>query len=545
MEFFNGRVDLSFMMKYEVHSSDGAWVAWSTLSASEVENLSHIATGHFSSDPRVATVSLISENQIQLGLQLDTHYATGPAGHTVFINSKLFDLVAKPESMDLHHLKAWAEKASARNLFHLWVLTKVNSIQDSVLPPAIIDLEEIAEMQVASISNLQNLNQTELGQKKPFSLAIDISWFGNFMTGAQVAFANQLRTLEMNDSVHKIYLLTPGEAPQGIRDFIESGKTVIAPDSRKLSVDILWRPIQADRSFDFCNLKIQHTYQVISILDFIAYENPTYRKSHRIWKNYRKQFRHALSESDLILAISQDVKNLIVRRMPFLDSNRIKVVPLGVDHISKKSSQIAIHIEHENPYFLFIGTDYTHKNLDFAVRVCEKVRESCAELKLIVIGLNRNDLHTNSKWVEYQGFVSDEIKSDLISRATAVLYPTSAEGFGFIPFEAAALDTPTLFTEFGPLAEEISSLYQPKSWSVNEYSELGVRILTDPSFEQELVKEIKNAATHYSWINSTEALLQAFTEIQDFDSLNHKAVINPPNKLEKLKETLEIRLKLI
>ena len=38
----------------------------------------------------------------------------------------------------------------------------------------------------------------------------------------------------------------------------------------------------------------------------------------------------------------------------------------------------------------------------------------------------------------------------LLANAACVLYPTSAEGFGLLPFEAASFGTPCVHVAFGP-----------------------------------------------------------------------------------------------
>ncbi len=57
-----------------------------------------------------------------------------------------------------------------------------------------------------------------------------------------------------------------------------------------------------------------------------------------------------------------------------------------------------------------------------------------------------------------------------MANAAAVLYPSSAEGFGFVPYEAAALGTPSTFTAFGPLAEISRIADVPRTWSVDAYA---------------------------------------------------------------------------
>ena len=42
------------------------------------------------------------------------------------------------------------------------------------------------------------------------------------------------------------------------------------------------------------------------------------------------------------------------------------------------------------------------------------------------------------------GYVTSEERTWLLGNAAAVLYPSSAEGFDFLPYEAAALNTPQL-----------------------------------------------------------------------------------------------------
>ena len=72
---------------------------------------------------------------------------------------------------------------------------------------------------------------------------------------------------------------------------------------------------------------------------------------------------------------------------------------------------------------------------------------------------------------ERLGFVIPDVSSAernwLLKHAELVLYPTSAEGFGLIPHEAAAFGTPTVMVPFGPFAERLPDLpVAPPDWGV-------------------------------------------------------------------------------
>ena len=54
--------------------------------------------------------------------------------------------------------------------------------------------------------------------------------------------------------------------------------------------------------------------------------------------------------------------------------------------------------------------------------------------------------------------VTSEERNWLLRHASICLYPTSNEGFGLVPFEAARFGTPTVFTRVGPLAEVLDGV---------------------------------------------------------------------------------------
>jgi hypothetical protein len=88
------------------------------------------------------------------------------------------------------------------------------------------------------------------------------------------------------------------------------------------------------------------------------------------------------------------------------------------------------------------------------------------------------------------------------------LYPSSAEGFGFVPYEAAILGTPPTFTNFGPLKEISQITTIPSSWNATEYATDLAQLLTDPPFAQQRVSELREVILASTW----NQFAQEFTE---------------------------------
>ena len=83
-----------------------------------------------------------------------------------------------------------------------------------------------------------------------------------------------------------------------------------------------------------------------------------------------------------------------------------------------------------------------------------------------------------------------------------VLYPSSAEGFGFVPYEAAHTDTSS-FT--GPLAELSGVRDAPSRWSVDELAADLTRLLTQGDAAAGRVADLQRVRTELTWGGSLSA----------------------------------------
>lgn len=99
--------------------------------------------------------------------------------------------------------------------------------------------------------------------------------------------------------------------------------------------------------------------------------------------------------------------------------------------------------------------------------------------------------------------------------ASLVLYPTSAEGFGLVPFEAAQLGTPTVFVPFGPLLELGGDQLpvRPIDWSPQALGDAAEEVLADPAVARSQVAACLKAGSQYSWSRAAAGFAAAYRTV--------------------------------
>jgi glycosyltransferase involved in cell wall biosynthesis len=486
-------------------------------------------TRRIDADPRIASLSLVP------GPKGSNEWlrAAAAAGPLTAVATDLTDLVGPLDADAPESVEAWLLKASERGLWHDWWVTGDTDVAraEGSRAPAAVDVVEADDPSSSHHAALRHYTP----RAGRLTVTVDVTWLGPHETGAQVLTTAALGALALQDGVTAIRLVGLTELPSYAAHLTGHPKIeLIAPGDDAPRSDVVWYPNQIDGRSNIAAARRLGARVVATYLDLIAYDIPRYHGSPEAWHAYRALQRRIALSVDGITTISADVAQRLLEEVPRLDTERVLPLPLGLDHVSfeqapdQPGDDLAdlVRALGGKRFVAVLGNDFQHKNRDFAIKVWEQALQAGQPCDLVLAGLHvrsssskdsEDDLiarHLDLRGrIHVVGHVSSKSRAWLLANATALLYPTSAEGFGFVPYEAAAMGTPTVFTDFGPLREVAGVAGLPSGWSVEQHAADLVAILADDQAAQARVNALREAIARLTWAGFARELAAFFERI--------------------------------
>ena len=317
-------------------------------------------------------------------------------------------------------------------------------------------------------------HQVAVAKVRGLRVLIDGTCLGPKEMGTQVQTLSLIAGLLLRDDVRSVCVALPGEIPPYAAATLGQPKiqVLVSPTANFVGVepaDILHRPFQPDRELPIDQWRTVASRIVVTVQDLIGFEIGSYHADGSTWMQYRAALRAAVKAVDGVVVISGDALAQVERQRLSIDPGRLFVVPNGTDHlVGDEDTRIPVELARRglvaNPFLLVLGANYSHKNRDVAIGIWRELRARGFSHQLVMVGAAVP--FGSSRWEEAQVLESsmhDQLfsvpdvdsagRNWLLKHADLVLYPTAAEGFGLVPFEAARFGTPTVSVRFGPLAE--------------------------------------------------------------------------------------------
>ena len=225
--------------------------------------------------------------------------------------------------------------------------------------------------------------------------------------------------------------------------FLERYRDVRIKDERQI--------IFHSSHYRICN---QHNVKNITTVHDFTYEYfvKGIAKGVHIWQKYK-----AIKKSDIIICISKNTKADLMRFLPEIPEQKIRVIYNGVSDdyypiINDSNAQY-------NDYILFVGGRQSYKNFEFAiscVRHCQK--------KLLIVGslLTDKERKTVIECLGSEGYKeivhpSNNLLNQIYNSVFCLLYPSLYEGFGIPVIEAQKAGCPVIALNSSSIPEIIGN----------------------------------------------------------------------------------------
>lgn len=168
-----------------------------------------------------------------------------------------------------------------------------------------------------------------------------------------------------------------------------------------------------------------------------------------------------VNKNDAVITVSESTRDELIQRG--YNADKIKIIHNGVSF--KPWDKEKWCNKEENPTFIYAGRYSPYKGIDVAVEAIAQVKKVYPDAKLWIIGKKNQEYvdenlmpicqKNNLIWQDAEndnpagdivswGYVSEEKKLELLSRAHVLLFPSIREGWGIPITEAGCVGTPCI-----------------------------------------------------------------------------------------------------
>ena len=290
---------------------------------------------------------------------------------------------------------------------------------------------------------------------------------------------------------------------------------------------------------------------VVTIHDLVLKKYPTRRATTLnplIYKikelGYKLVLGRAVKGAQKIITPSNFTKNEILNYFK-IRPEKIEVIYEGVLELPTNDKKLIANNNLlkeygiENPYILYVGNAYPHKNLEGLISAFAKImnneQPTINNYQLVLVGeidyfykkliencpprldgelrLGKLKIENYNSMV-FTGFVSDDELPELYKNAILYVSPAFSEGFGLPPLEAMSYGVPVIASKSGAQPEilgEAALYFNPKN--IEDMTEKISVLLKDENLRKDLINRGYEQIKKYSWEKMAEETLKIYQSV--------------------------------
>jgi glycosyltransferase involved in cell wall biosynthesis len=325
-------------------------------------------------------------------------------------------------------------------------------------------------------------------------IGIDARKIADFGIGTYIR--ELLRELAMGDDAYVAF------APERLAHLLPAGVEHVVADAPHYSIREL---LMVGSAVNRARLDLFHAPHyvvpftsvpfVVTVHDLIHLRNP-----NPVARLYARQMiGRAIRRSRRVLTVSETVKREIVSTFGCADDH-VAVTPNGVRTPFSEDGPVA-----EGRYFLYVGNDKPHKNVDVLVDAFSKVENA----SLVLTGAAFERFKPRER-VVVSGFVGDAELAALYRGAIALVMPSRKEGFGLPALEAMASGCAVITSNAPALVEITGEAALHVEADAASLAAAMTRIASDETLRAALASRGMARAKDFTWSRCAELTRGAF-----------------------------------
>ncbi|MCJ7610745.1 MAG: glycosyltransferase family 4 protein [Candidatus Aminicenantes bacterium] len=372
-------------------------------------------------------------------------------------------------------------------------------------------------------------------------IGFDLRPFLKQETGVGVYFRNLLFELASFDADNEYFLFSASWKDRFPRDRVPPFRRLNFRDLKfpVKAVNFLWHRMggpSLDRVFG-TKLDLTHSpgplflptrgKKIVTVHDLFFLESPE-QADREARRTFVGRAGKAIQAADGVLTISQYYRRAILEAFR-VDEQRIKVIPHGLDKAfgrepaAEDKERVKETLTVPGTFLLFVGALEPRKNLVRLLEALKILGHRGLDVPLLIVGRPGGDSERVAQAVERLGLGSrvkllgylDGLTTRCLYRlATALVFPSLAEGFGLPIVEAMASGLAVAASETSAIPEVAGGaalLFDPAS--AEDIADKVGQVLENQALRASLVEKGKRRAADFDWRRTAEETLDFYHAI--------------------------------
>ncbi len=242
---------------------------------------------------------------------------------------------------------------------------------------------------------------------------------------------------------------------------------------------------------------------------------------------HSEDFMTKLYKNNITLTVSNSTKSDLLA-LGF-KNEFVKILPEGINFEPWDPGQFfKKDIEHT---FTYVGRYARYKGIDSAVRAFGEFKRVYPNSKLWLVGKENSSFKESvllpicklynlkvDKDIVFHGFVSEEMKLELMSRSHAIIYPSDREGWGLTVTEAAVVGTPSIVYNSAGLIDAVDqgqAGFLSTSNTPDGLLEQMIASVENGNLYDSIKKEAYNYSKQFQWSVTAEVFETEMSSIEE------------------------------